>query len=69
MDFTITKYKQLIDKLKEVNYEFQTFDQFIVSPHSRSIVLRHDVDLLPTNSLAFAKIQNQNNNHDGVFRE
>lgn len=61
MDFTITKYKQLLESLNCKDYEFQTFRDFIQSANPRSIVLRHDVDLLPKNSLAFAKIQNLSN--------
>lgn len=58
MDFTIRRYKHLILALKSARYSFQTFEEFLRSPHDRSIILRHDVDLLPYNSLRFAKIQN-----------
>jgi hypothetical protein len=61
MDFTITKYKHLLESLRNKDYEFQTFSDFIQSAKHKSIVLRHDVDLLPKNSLTFAKIQNQIN--------
>jgi len=57
MDFTVKKYKQLLQALIDDNYTFQTFEEFIKDPEDRSIVLRHDVDLLPKNSLEFAKIQ------------
>jgi hypothetical protein len=57
MDFTLTKYKQLLSTLQQRGFSFQTFEQFLKEPASKSIVLRHDVDLLPYNSLAFAKIQ------------
>lgn len=57
MDFTVKKYTQLLDSLIAQKYSFQTFNDFLISPHEKSIVLRHDVDLLPLNSLAFAKIQ------------
>ena len=57
MDFTLTKYKQLLSTLQQRGFSFQTFEQFLKDPASKSIVLRHDVDLLPYNSLAFAKIQ------------
>lgn len=57
IDFTVQKYEQLLQALINNNYEFQTFEEFIVHPKKRSIVLRHDVDLLPENSLEFAKIQ------------
>lgn len=61
MDFTVKKYIELIESLKTREFQFQTFQEFIKSANTNSIVLRHDVDLLPKNSLNFAKIQNQNN--------
>ena len=43
MDFTLTKYQQLLDALKAYGFE--------------SLVLRHDVDLLPGNSLRTARLE------------
>ena len=57
MDFTLEKYKKLLLSLKKQNYQFQTYDDFLINPKSKTIILRHDVDLLPQNSLEFAKIQ------------
>lgn len=57
MDFTFSTYKLLLDALLSQNYSFQSFKDFLISPIDKSIVLRHDVDLLPQNSLNFAKIQ------------
>jgi hypothetical protein len=57
MDFTLQKYTELLEVLKDNNYSFQTFHQFIEKPLKPAIILRHDVDLLPLNSLAFAKFQ------------
>lgn len=57
MDFTVKKYRALLKSLIEAGYRFQTFDEFIREPAPESVILRHDVDLLPYNSLAFAKIQ------------
>ena len=59
MDFTVKLYKCLIKVLIEQRYTFQTFEDYLKSPEENSIVLRHDVDLLPLNSLHFAKIQNE----------
>lgn len=61
MDFTVKIYRDLVDSLKSQNYTFQTFDEFLTSPAEKTIVLRHDVDLLPHNSLRFAQIQAENN--------
>ena len=57
MDFTRKKYDELLQALISAGYNFQTFEEFIKSPKERSVVLRHDVDLLPYNSLKFAEIQ------------
>jgi hypothetical protein len=43
--------------LKSTGFFFQTFEDFLKIPQMNVIVLRHDVDLLPYNSLRFAKIQ------------
>ena len=57
MDFTVRKYKELLNLMKDAGYEFQTYTEFINAPKSKVIVLRHDVDLKPENSLCFAEIQ------------
>jgi len=59
MDFTIQKYKELLNSMKEAGYEFQTYQDFIENPKEKVIILRHDVDLKPKNSLLFASIQNE----------
>ncbi len=60
MDFTIEKYTVLLKVLKSKSYDFQTFEKFVENPASgRVIVLRHDVDLLPKNSLRTAIIENE----------
>ena len=58
MDFTVKRYKELINAISNKNYSFQTLNDFIVnSIPLKSIVLRHDVDKFPSNSLKFAKIE------------
>ena len=52
MDFTPTKYKQLLDAL--IAYDFE------------SLTLRHDVDLLPHNSLRIAQLEAEKGLH-GVY--
>lgn len=58
MDFTLEKYKELLAALGEAAYTFQTFEEYMRAPAENVIILRHDVDLLPGNSLDFAKVQN-----------
>jgi len=57
MDFTFKKYIELLEELKNSEYSFMTFESFLQKANKKSIVLRHDTDLLPLNSLAFAKVQ------------
>ena len=62
MDFTLTQYKQLLKALQSQGFSFQTFAAFVhpdsyLEPESKAIVLRHDVDKMPQNSLRFAQIQ------------
>jgi len=59
MDFTIEIYKSLINELKGNDYSFVPFKLFLKVDQNKIITLRHDVDLLPQNSLRFAKIQNE----------
>lgn len=58
-DFSFLKYKVFLNSFQDKNYIFQTFNDFIKEPKELAVVLRHDVDLLPQNSLIFAKIQNE----------
>lgn len=57
MDFTLKTYKKLLYTLEKQGFTFQTFQEFLENPKERAIVLRHDVDKLPENSLRFAQIQ------------
>ena len=57
MDFTLTLYRTLLETLQQQGFSFQTFGDFIPAADKRLIILRHDVDLLPLNSLEFAKIE------------
>ena len=52
-------YRTLLLSMINQNYRFQTFQQYLESPASRVIMLRHDVDILKTHSLQFAQIQHE----------
>ena len=56
-DFTLTSYSSLLTTLHEQNFTFQTFAQYLQNPQQNSVILRHDVDKQPQNSLEFAKMQ------------
>ena len=55
MDFTVKKYSQLLKALQSDDYSFFCFKDFLTTDSKKTIILRHDVDLLPQNSLCFAK--------------
>lgn len=57
MDFTIPIYTRLLGAMREAGYSFSTFDAFLRQPADNTIILRHDVDAMPRNSLRFAEIQ------------
>ena len=65
MDFTLQKYKQLLIALQQQGYCFITFEQYCDMRSKgeempiRYVIMRHDVDLLPRNSFATAKIEQQ----------
>jgi len=56
-DFTTRTYLKLIAALKEGGYSFQTFRNYLTDPGERTVILRHDVDRAPENSLRFARMQ------------
>jgi hypothetical protein len=57
MDFTIDKYRELLNTIINQGFEVSTFFNFLKTDASKMVILRHDVDLFPENSLRFAKIQ------------
>jgi len=57
MEFTLTAYKKLLISLQTQGFLFYTFEEFVKTSTINAIVLRHDVDLLPENSLKTAQIE------------
>ena len=57
MDFTQQTYSHLLNTLKDNRFTFQPYNEFLSQPGKKSVVMRHDVDLLPQNSLQTAKIE------------
>jgi hypothetical protein len=57
MDFTLKTYIKLLTTLRNQGFSFVSFDQFVSETLEKTIVLRHDVDALPENSLEFSRIQ------------
>ncbi|MFO7828621.1 MAG: hypothetical protein R6V23_08375, partial [Bacteroidales bacterium] len=61
MDFTPKTYKTLLHTLKTSGFSFYTFSGYLQSAQTnepeQQIILRHDVDQKPENSLQTAKIE------------
>lgn len=53
----MTTYRILLNTLRNQGFSFLTFEEFFTKQKGKNIVLRHDVDQLPLNSLHFAKMQ------------
>jgi hypothetical protein len=56
-DFTLDTFKLLLTALKDQQYTFQTFADFLKNPQPRAIILRHDVDARKQNSLRTARLE------------
>lgn len=63
MDFTLAKYTELLHAMDDNGYQFVTFEQYCTNKEAllegRFVILRHDVDLKPENSLATAKMEHE----------
>lgn len=65
MEFNLKSYHQLLNSLQNAGYAFQSYNDFaesrgkLNSSGDKLIMLRHDVDKMPMNSLRFAKIQSE----------
>lgn len=60
-DFSLDALPLLISGFIHCNYEIASFNRFLSGGESRKIVLRHDVDKLPKNSLKTAQIEHSLN--------
>lgn len=59
-DFTLNIYNELLSLFRQNKYRFLTYAEYCSGLRKdRMIVLRHDVDLKPSNSLATAKIESE----------
>ena len=69
MDFSIKTYKELLKNLLSHNYLFLTFEDCLDKEKvpQKFIVLRHDVDNLPQNSLRFAQLQAEIGIHGSYY--
>lgn len=58
-DFTVASYKNLLNAFVYSGYYCSTYLDFVTSrsPQNRTVILRHDVDDRPENSVQFAEIE------------
>lgn len=57
-DFTLDKYKELLLCLKNNNYKFLTYEQYLTHLHpEKFVILRHDIDKRIKNALFTADIE------------
>lgn len=62
MDFTLSKYKEILLALKNKNYNFYTMEDWFGKKNiERGVVIRHDVDRRAKNSLKKAVLENSLN--------
>lgn len=57
-DFQLSNLSYLLKTLLAKKYEFRTFRDHLSLPVGNTVLLRHDVDLKPENSLATANLEN-----------
>jgi len=59
MDFTIKKYSQLLQSIRQAGFSFQCMADFLQNPLPKVFVLRHDVDERPQNALKLARVESE----------
>ena len=56
-DFTLSKYKELLETIKSSDYKTTTVHDFLISPEKKCIILRHDVDREVQRNLSTARLE------------
>ena len=56
-DFTLTTYQLLLQAFLQKAFSFTPLSGFVGETGKKTVILRHDVDRLPANSLATAQIE------------
>jgi hypothetical protein len=58
-EFTLDIYELILNRLDAQGYIFSTFKEYISNHKNKAVIVRHDVDRLPNNSLQMAKLENR----------
>ena len=57
MEFTFRAYRNMLQLLREIGYEFFGYHDY--AEHPRCVILRHDIDNSPEKALALARLEAQ----------
>jgi hypothetical protein len=58
-DFTLEKYEQFLKAALANNYQLVSYQDYLKNNYPKAMILRHDVDKKPQNSLKTAQLQHQ----------
>lgn len=58
-DFTLEKYEQFLKAALTNNYQLGSYQDFLIHDYPKAMILRHDVDKKPQNSLKTAQLQHR----------
>lgn len=56
-EFTLSAYKNILESFREVGYTFTNFENFLINPGQKTVILRHDVDRFPIQTLKMARME------------
>lgn len=59
-EFTLSAYKSILESFREAAYVFTPFEDFLLNPGQKTVVLRHDVDRFPLQTLKMARMEAEN---------
>jgi len=68
IDFTFTIYQHLLSAIPKSGYQVYTVKQYLAEhPQGNFLILRHDVDLCPSKTLAMAKMEAERGLHSTCY--
>ncbi len=68
IDFTFTMYQHLLRAIAETGYKVYTVKQYLAEqPQTNFIILRHDVDLVPSKTLVLVKMEAERGLHSTCY--
>ncbi len=56
-EFTLSAYKKILESFRDAGYTFTPFEDFLINPGIKTVILRHDVDRFPGNALKMASLE------------